>query len=85
MEVVLTQAGEGLAIAITDADRWAKDQGNLLTSQGQLKIWPLRHPRCKETQGLLVKLEQPTSAYGHREAEGQTGWTPAGVEGTYSS
>lgn len=31
VEVVLTQAREGLAIAITDADRWAKDHGNLLT------------------------------------------------------
>lgn len=31
VEVVLTQAEEGLAIAITDADRWAKVQGNLLT------------------------------------------------------
>lgn len=31
VEAVLTQAREGLAIAITDADRWAKDQGNLLT------------------------------------------------------
>jgi hypothetical protein len=48
------------------------------SSQGQLKIWPLRHPRCKETQGLLVKLEQPTGTYGHQEAEGQAGWTPAG-------
>lgn len=31
VEAVLTQAREGLGIAITDADRWAKDQGNLLT------------------------------------------------------
>lgn len=23
------------------------------SSQGQLKIWPLRHQHCKETQGLL--------------------------------
>jgi hypothetical protein len=26
----------------------------------------------------LVKLEQPTGTYGHQEAEGQAGWTPAG-------
>lgn len=42
-------------------------------SQGQLKVWPLRHQHCKETQGLLVQCKQLTSVKGHRGAEGQTG------------
>lgn len=51
------------------------------SSQGQLKIWPLRHPHCKETQGLLVKLEQPTGTYGHQQVPTDTGRQKARQDG----
>lgn len=52
-----------------------RDPGNLLTSQGRLRTWPLPPRRCKETQGLSWRRRVREG--GLRPPGGRRGETPA--------